>query len=310
MKIFKILMFMCLIIFLTGCQLKKTDRASEDYRYGTQGLVLNFLQNFPPSRLYDDEPFDVTLETANTGAYDAGGVNDKVYLSGFDPSIITSISINGEKLPALEGKNAFNPQGTFDYVSFKGILRNLRSRNIDKYPFRLFATACYNYKTFSSSNICIDPDPYSPTTKEKVCIPQSISLGNQGAPIAISSVDVEASPGRTRFKIHINNAGGGEVFKGGANYLSKCSPYNPSGLEFNDMDYIKLNKVEVSGVSILSSCKPLNNGYLKLTNNYGFVICEIGSPKGSSAYVTPLVIELDYGYRSSVSKNVEILSSN
>ena len=66
--------------------------------------------------------------------------------------------------------------------------------------------------------------------------------GTQGAPIAVTSVDVDAAPRVTRLRIQISNVGGGTVFKSGGDYLSKCSPYHSAGLRYNDVDYVTLSK--------------------------------------------------------------------
>lgn len=310
MKIKYYFVLLIIVVTLVSCQAKKTEKADEDFRTGSNGLTINFLQNLPPARIYDEDEFNAAVEIANRGATEVGGVNDRVYLAGFDHSLITGITIYGQQIPMLDGKSAFNPKGTFDYLNFKGQLRDLSSKSIDSYPFDLIATACYDYKTIASANVCIDPDPFSPTAKQKICVPQNIGLGSQGAPVAVSKIDVEAAPGKTRFKIYVTNAGGGVAFKEGATYLAKCSPYDPKGLDsFSEVDHIQLKKVEVSGVSILSSCKPLDNNHIRLVNGQGFIICEFSSPRGAAAYATPLVIELGYGYRNSATKRVEIISS-
>lgn len=309
MKGVRIAAIICLLLIIMSCKTMKREGAEENYRTGTDGLRLNFLQYLPPAKLYDDTNFSVTVEVANAGAERAGKTNDKIYLGGFDHSLITGISTRGVQIPELEGKTAFNPQGNFEYINFEGTVRDLSARNIDKYPFKLIATACYNYKTQASTNVCVDPDPFSTGIKERVCIPQNVALGSQGAPIAVDKIDVEASPGRTRFRLYIANAGGGEVFKEGINYLEACSPYNPKGLKFSDADYVRINRVELSGISILSSCKPLDGGYLKLVNGKASVICELKSLKSTAAYVTPIIVELEYGYRNSISKDVEIISA-
>ncbi len=310
MRIRQCFVLLCIALVLASCQARKTEKADEDFRTGSDGLTINFLQNLPPARIYDEDEFNAAVEIANRGATEVGGVNDKIYLGGFDHSLITGVSTYGQAIPLLEGKSAFNPKGTFDYINFKATISDLSSKSIDSYPFDLIATACYDYRTLASANVCIDPDPFAPTAKQKICIPQNVGLGSQGAPIAVSKVDVEAAPGKTRFKIYITNAGGGIAFKDGANYLAKCSPYDPKGLDsFSEIDHIQLKKIEVSGVSILSSCKPLDNNYLRLVNGNGFVICEFKAPRGAAAYATPLVIELGYGYRNSASKRIEIISS-
>jgi len=277
------------------------------YRTGTQGLSMSFAQNLPPARLFDTEPFSALIEVTNRGAYNVGGPGDRVYLSGFDPSIITGILEWGQEIPYLQGKTQYVTQGGVDVVGFQGNIAPLRPRNIDEYPVRLLATACYAYETVATTPVCIDPNPYAPTTRPKICTPATAGLGGgQGGPIAVTSIEVEPSPDRTRFKIHIQNVGGGEVFRSGTNYLDKCSPFT-EGLAFDEIDYVELRDVQVAGTSIKPTCKPLDNNHIRLTNGQGQVYCELMT-RGEDAYTTPMSVILDYGYRTSIFKDMKIIT--
>lgn len=299
------------LILLTACQTQTRDQqAVINYRTGAQGLVLRFLQGLPPARLYDDQELNVVIEVFNVGANPVGVAGDRVYLSGYDPSLITGISTFGKDIPPSEGKSLYNAQGTQSYVDFKGIPIKLRSRKVDRYPFTLLATTCYDYRTIASQNVCVDADPFSTTVKDKVCMSSPVSFGTQGAPIAVNSVDVEPSPGRTRFTIRVANVGGGNVFRPGPEYLQKCSPYDSKGLEFGEVDTVRVNDIQVSGLSILSSCRPLEQGnLLRMFNGQGQIVCELRSPRTNPAYFAPLVVDLQYGYRTSIAMPVEVLTS-
>lgn len=306
----KLILICAFAVLLSACAVQQTNKEQQiatTYRTGTQGLDLRFLPNLPPNRLFDTDTFNAVIEIENRGAYTVGGPGDKVYLSGFDPSILTGILEWGEEIPRIEGRTQYVPQGGIDVLAFKGNIAPLRPRNIDKYPVRMLATACYEYKTIATTPICIDPDPYSPTTRPKICTPTPVSLGGgQGGPIAVTQIEVDPSPGRTRFKIHIQNVGGGEVFRYGAEYLQKCSPHT-SPLAFDEIDYVELRDITLGGVSIKPTCKPLDRNHIRLTNGKGTVFCEMMT-RGQDAYSTPIVVELNYGYRSSVFKDIEIVS--
>ena len=161
----KILLLLILAILASSCAQIPLQKDKEgqvittQYRTGTQGLELRFAQNLPPSRLFDTEPFGAVVEIENRGAYTVGGPGDKIYLSGYDPSIITGILEYGEDIPPTEGKTQFVTQGGVDAVGFKGTIAPLRPRNIDRYPVRLLATACYGYQTIAAAPVCIDPNP-------------------------------------------------------------------------------------------------------------------------------------------------------
>ena len=309
----KYLLLLVLAFLVSACLpgVSQTDKEKTDlmvaYRTGTQGLNLQFASNLPPTRLFDTEPFSAVVEIENRGAFTVGGPFDKIYLSGFDPSIITGVLEWGENIPNIEGKTQFITQGGMDIVGFKGSIAPLGPRNIDKYPVRILATACYEYETIATAPICIDPNPYAPTTRQKICTPGPVSLGGgQGAPIAVNLIEVDPSPDRTRFKIHIQNVGGGDVFRSGVDNLQKCSPFT-EGLDFEKIDFVELRDVIVSGVSIKSTCKPLDDNHIRLTNGQGVVYCELVT-RGQDAYTTPISITLAYGYKNSVFKDIEIVS--
>ncbi|MBN1644510.1 hypothetical protein JW851_00520 [Candidatus Woesearchaeota archaeon] len=302
-----ILIMLILLVSCTSSRQPTKETQPENYRYGNQGLRISFVQNMPPYRVFDTDELNTVIEIENLGAYTTTGIADRIYLSGFDPAILTGIKTSGEPIPVLEGKGPYISRGVTDRIQIKGTPAMLSAQNIDKYPLKLLATACYEYETIASANICIDADPYKITTTEKACTPQTVSMsGGQGAPIAVTNVGVEASPGITRLQIDISNTGGGEVFKPGIDTMQRCSPYT-SGLGFEEIDYVQVYDVSMPGYSIINSCKPLDQGYLRLINGRATMYCNINTA-GQSVYTTPVTIKLAYGYKNVIFKDIEILS--
>ncbi len=314
MKKVAVVVFLLVVLIVSGCEGGIPGRRKEPvvgYRRGSQGIVINFLPNHPRPRTYDSEPFEALIEIRNRGAQEVGYGGDSIYLSGFDIGIITGISTYGKPIPAgLGGVTQYNLEGGYDTIDFRGEIYPLKMKNIDRYPATILASVCYGYRTVASENICIDPNPYATTVERTVCVPGPVGYGTQGAPIAVSSVDVEPTPRISRFRISIDNVGGGTVFKPGIDYLMKCNPYHMRGLEFNEVDYVRLSKVEVAGKVITLGCKPVDNEWnVKLINGHATVFCELGGLGSGPAYTTPLTIELDYGYRSTISTQVEIIQT-
>jgi len=304
-----------LLLFSFGCS-QKTGETNVDYRKGTEGIVMNFMEDMPPTQMYDNMPIELVVELRNKGAYpqpnpvtgwainvinpNTKGVGT-LYLSGFENKLITGMP-KQIHIPELEGKNPYNLEGGFNTVSFRGNIINFDSRDIDNYNANFLVTSCYNYETLASETVCIDPEPYSTKQKTRVCtIPPSYSLsGGQGAPVAVTKVEEIVLSNKIQFKIYIKNLGNGKVID--KNRLNIDCPYS--------LDYTNLDKVYVSGkVSSYSlSCRP--NNPIMLINGVGSVICTIPKPAMSkSAYTTPLQIKLEYGYTSSIQRGVEILNT-
>lgn len=306
----KELTLIILLILIAGCipgRQPTKETQPENYRYGNQGLRFTFVPNMPPFRIFDTDEVNVLIEVENMGAYTTSGVADRIYLSGFDLAILTGIKTSGEIIPALEGKGPYIRRGATDRIQIKGIPAMLSTQNIDKYPLKLLATACYEYETIASANICIDANPYKMTTTEKACVPRNVPMGGgQGAPIAVTNVEVEASPGVTRLQIDISNVGGGEVFKPGIDTMQRCGPYT-SGIGFEEIDYVQIYDVTMPGYSIINSCKPLDQGHIRLINGRATIYCTINTA-GHSVYMTPVTIKLAYGYKNVIFKDVELLS--
>ncbi len=245
----------------------------------------------------------------------------KLFIGGFDDGIITMKDRNlDEKVDFsdktesllnkfLPGVSSLNPNGGFDSVEFASTI-NADSLQIDNYNPTILATACYPYATKAGPSVCIDPNPFD-TKQKKVCSIGSQILSSQGAPVAVTKIDQEASSKKIRIKITLKNAGKGDVISPAS--LQKCSSTTDL-LKRDDFDMVKLTSVKAGTLELLSSCGPFTNqgtNLIRLFDGEGFVICTIdvsdASKLGStSAYLTPLTIELNYGYRITASKKISI----
>lgn len=331
-----------LVILIVGCSPPTAESKEKDvYRSGTQGLVMNFLEGAPQKKMYVDAPYTdieipVSIEVRNKGAYptsdDMGESlwetdkdDDVIFISGFDPNIISGWKIADEdaelianypyillrdRIETLEGKSINNPEGGYDLLEFIGKI-DLSDLDIEKYTPTFLVTACYDYKTKASPNVCIDPRPFTTVKERKVCEIHDISLSNQGAPIAITKVESQALSNSIQFKIRFKNVGKGDVIA--TDLLARCSGKEETGkLEKRHMDLVKIAKVEIAGEEL--NCGNLlsvedHGGYARLFNNEGFVVCNLENYKENvdTAYITLLDIELAYGYRDAISKEVEIV---
>lgn len=305
MKKWMVIVALLVLVAACGQTGKRVDNAN--YRTGGEGVFFTLGTNLPPARAYDDQRLDVLVELENRGATDIGGAGDRVYLSGFDPRIITGIPYNGQQIPAMAGKDQYGP-GDKAFVSFSGVPVSLTLLNIDKYTPRLQVTACYTYESIGTGNVCIDPDPHNINSRDKVCEPHNVGLGTQGGPIAINTIEVNPSPGVTRFEFVVQNVGRGQPFRSGVQYLQKCSP-NDAGLAYNEVDYVEVVDVNIAGISIKNSCRPLDQGHLRLQNGGGRIFCTFDHVPGSAAYVTPVTVRLRYGYRETIERDITLIQS-
>ncbi|MEM4337018.1 MAG: hypothetical protein QXG86_03370 [Candidatus Woesearchaeota archaeon] len=293
-----LLSLLVLLLFILGCAQKSTEQKSELAHTGTEGIVFNFLTNYPPNTIYTQGTGDtgnsIVLEVKNKGAYTTAVT---FYLSGFDPSII-NIGATTQTIGTIEGKTTTNKEGGYTQVQFPpyGTFSVNLPPGTDVYPATLQATACYDYQTKAVLPVCIDPDPYG-IVKQKACTPKGApTAGGQGAPVAITSVEQESLPGKVIFKIRVGNVGGGQVLEKGLSNICTSSL-----LRYNQIDKIQYN-VKLGGAG--GDCKPTTP--LRLVNNQATITCSFNVGTSKLAYTTTLDVELNYGYLSSVQKSIQI----
>jgi len=142
-NIMRLLTIIVLIISLAISQTSCTSTTgsqgdtNSNYRSGSQGLTMQIATGMPPAKIYDEEDLNVLVELYNKGASDLEGGNNKLYLSGFDGSIITGISPSGITIDNLDGKSIYDDEGGYTVASFDGFVRDLGSKYIDKYNVKL-----------------------------------------------------------------------------------------------------------------------------------------------------------------------------
>lgn len=305
----KVLIILVLVL-IVGCS--NTQNQEGDYLTGTEGIVMSFVPGFPPARMYEDqEEFTIMLKIDNKGVIDVGK-ESFIAISGFDQKRITLTDLK-KPIPGesdiLAGKSMFNPNGESTNIEFDAkITLNKAEKDLlttKPYSPPIAATACYKYGTVATSNICVDPDPFSRKTN-KICTPAPIEMGSQGSPIAITNIGVEPSPKKTILTIDIENLGGGEVVSN-VKKLNECDPNSGTSFTYNELNTVKLNAVDIAGETITASCKPKDN--IRLIDGKGRIICSLEHSKlqSKSAFVSQITVVLEYLYRSTIQMPIEII---
>jgi hypothetical protein len=204
----------------------------------------------------------------------------------------------------LEGDTYEYPGGEIDYINFDGNIVNWPP-GLDYTYTTFMVTNCFLYATYAAPVVCIDPAPFS--DDRKVCYPKKFTgTKGQGAPVAVTYIEQENTPRQAIFTIHIRNVGGGDVYDPGR--LEKCSPYFPGRVTNEDKNIIYIGDIRVSGDLQRLECTP--NDYVRLdpTTREAIVTCSYNIPFAGvrSAYQSPLVVELWYGYSKTMTRRVLI----
>src|SRR3989344_2765538 len=277
----ELIVLSCLLVFLSACVIDSGSTNQQNWRSGTQGIVMSFVQNSPPSEVVSRSNVVVVLEYSNKGA---ATTSPTFYLGGFDSNILpfgnTRVSPG-----SIGGKDQYNIAG-----SQPGFLKwetgiNLGSlREVDSFKQYLSVTACYPYQTLASPIICVDPQKYEYIAPAR-CDFDVKELGSrQGGPMAVTEVKQKATTNEIFLEIHVENKGSGTPYLQG-----DCLT-----LGYEQVDQVSLAEVTMSGRKF--SCSPST---IRLVNGKGYAICSLGI-NVDSYYETPLTIRLNYNYRDTL----------
>ncbi|RME53067.1 hypothetical protein D6783_02985 [Candidatus Woesearchaeota archaeon] len=208
----------------------------------------------------------------------------------------------------LAGDTYEYPGGETALHTYTGYLHDWPA-GLDEIRQNFLLTSCYLYTTYATPLVCIDPEPFN--EGEKVCRPRTITWGKgQGAPVTITSIYQENTPLKVRFDFEVRNVGTGKIFDPG--YIEYCSPYFPGRVTSKMLDVVYIGDVRIGTASLIEGdprleCSPdfkvrLQNGVGRFTCSYD--ISRLRNLK--SAFETPLIIELWYGYSQTDRRTVTI----
>ena len=230
----------------------------------------------------------------------------------------------------LQGKNLENIKGEQEVLTF-----NLESKGLETLDPQseartstIIVTGCYKYQTSASADVCIDTDVYGFKQREKGCEVEEVILKDQGAPLAVTKIEPQMTPLKDRpgftlpmFIITVNNKGNGEVIQGNQEVIRGACSSAPVGYKkWNRLD-IKVfvqgrtSEREQLNCNLAEDADPVRrqgldpkDGILNLKKREDRIRCRFNEPlsEDEGAFSTPIFIDLDYGYTSSISKMVNI----
>ncbi|MBI2574467.1 hypothetical protein HYV82_01125 [Candidatus Woesearchaeota archaeon] len=330
MKSLTIVFLVVLAVFISGCSGSPGKGGDKDvsaklpFTYaavhsGTEGVKVEFLPNAPPAELLapfksgGSYPFKAALKLSNKGAFDVedGWVvltseEDYMKLDSFKTAF------------SLKGKSIFNPGGDSGIEVFDGSTKPFREGQSEKHKSIVLATLCYKYRTDVKTDVCIDTDVLGLSQKKKVCSVKDASLsGGQGAPLAVTKIEAKIFPEgsgeriafvKPQYVIYIKNTGDGEVLNPSADMSSACSSElvsNRDSEAFKRIWNIATVSASLSGKELVCSPNPI-----RLRSKEDFVRCSLKDEDKIDAsipsYTSPLTITFNYGYTTTISKEVTV----
>ncbi len=297
--VFKITVLAILILTLAGCDGTGSPGFNlYDPYYGSEGVEMGFLESAPPDIAYQGSVLKVGLLLQNRGAID---VNDAVVTLGYLDKYFT-ISRPTQAGIAIKGKSFIRRNGEKKPVLFDGRVEELEGVGYDDLSTPITATLCYSYTTHLEENVCIDPDIYGLQERKKACTARDLSLKDQGAPVAVTSVKEsivdEGSSQLVYMTLHIKNLAGGLVADAPPSVL--CSS---ASIGAEKVSRLKINAQ--LGNTRMECAKDI----VHLDNDEAEVTCS-ARVTAQEEYATVLKADLAYGYSTTLPQEmVRILRS-
>ncbi|MFT4325949.1 MAG: hypothetical protein ACMXYK_00425 [Candidatus Woesearchaeota archaeon] len=284
-----------LLLVIAGCT-STTQPSTRSYRTGNSALEMRVLQQ-GVTDVYEGDPFEVLIEFFNRGTTDIA--NGEFFVSGFDLNFMR-LSLD-PKFINIPGKSQFDPEGRNSQIL---VIRGTNVRlpaNSDRFDQNIKVTACYDYTSFATADICVDPDPNGRRVTRQTCTMTPVSPGPQGHPVVVTRVEPIVSRNDFRLNIEFANQGGGIV------YDRSLTPQQCfMALDaFQDKDRVHVVRVDFGGRAL--TCTP--SGAIRLIDGRGRVSCTCTNciAEYMDAFRTQVSIELDYGYRNEITKSVRVL---
>ena len=327
-----ILIILILLLFIIGCGTTSTKKTTKeiDVRVGFNGLLLEFLKNTPPQKLFEDDVFPVIIKVRNNGAYSLEKEEKAILSLGVEKDYTSSIQllasgkvqqvegISNAATFNLEGKSKINTKGEEEVISY-----NIQAGKVDPqsefHASTVIATLCYPYQTILDTTVCVDTDISNLRPGKKACKAQDLILNNgQGAPIAITKIEVNMLPAeideqnqprkiKPQFLIFIENKGQGTAIKKEV-VKDFCTKSDTSHENLNRI-YVRafLSNEELDCTPKEKDKSEEKRAFAKLKDKKELVRCTLEKEKSIDSsldpYYSPLRIELTYGYTQSISAN-------
>jgi len=300
---------------VSGCNEDRYNIRDINYYEGDDGLVMEFLENAPPTEVYETSEFPIKIMIFNKGAFDVINKNhaeltmtyDGFYLEeadsqgfksffGTDPDLIT----DNPDFINLTGKSPAYPNGNFMLFSLGSLKASTIKGTREMPETSISLNLCYPYNTTMVDTVCVDTNLYKENLRTQVCEATDLNLRDQGAPVAVKQVEVEMQPvaGMVRpvFVVHVENVGGGNLLAPGENCLLQSKKRN-SWNQANISAYLS---------NITLDCSPKN---IRLIEDEGYTRCYVPNDaliSGIDSYMASITVYLNYVYLNTISKELQI----
>ena len=317
-----------MLLALSSCTGARPAYKDVNYFVGSQGLKIGLTNADTLDEIYESSNFAYGLTIENLGAYSIVGDEQAILNIGFDPFYVqvdenakgsnykidkSNVVVKGL---SLIGKSRYYPSGSKIFFYFPYFQTKNITGQRSKPDTQIFASICYPYATTFSALACVDFDVFNENTRSQVCRQQDISAANQGAPVAVTQVEVENLPMdanlvRPVYTVHVSNVGGGTILSPVDNPAEIERVCTNQDLQSSDFNTVRIEATLSNDIKLV--CTP---NVIRMNYQEGVSRCTVSDEDLSKAiqyrqnYETPLTVNLSYVYLSTLKKDITIKRLN
>ena len=330
MKKITILSIILLSLVLAACSSSGNEGPTfRPYVGGTEGVRMEFIEGLPPSQegsILDAgrSEFGVGVKLTNAGEADIAPGDLTLELRGVLPAQYGKTNADfmldlDEELPgATKAFDGTVIEGLFTTMTFEGLSYQPDARG-DVANVNLQIAACYEYKTESTTPVCISGDTTAATTDpddREICAISGIkNTQNSGGPVQIT--DFKQLPqGKNKVSIvfTITHVGQGDVYRMdtvGTDAACDDSLGNPDrnvvkvAVSLSDESAAAGTQVDCTG-GFIGIGKETIGDITLFEGNPRTITCTIQTDPSTNIYEDLLNIDLSYSYGQEMEKGIVI----
>lgn len=304
---------LALLLLVAACGVRgPSTEGPTPFVGGTEGLTMTFLEGSPPEEVFDagQYPFSFTFIVTNVGEDDIlPGDNAEVRIVGINP-VQWGVTESDLFLPLLATAGYASLRGAYklaDGTVLPGDPATITPQHNFKYlpdlvgtqEFLLRGEICYDYKTRSTTKICLKDNVLDSIRNDKICtVNEYKTVYNSGSPVHVTSVK-ETPHGQDAVSIQftVEHVGTGLIFKkrGGQECEDTVTNF--------ERNYVKVDVYMEQGSNTQVNCPLLGSGgsgYVQLFQGAPRTLsCTLRMPGAhgrSEVFQDILHIDLEYTY--------------
>jgi hypothetical protein len=317
--IFIVMLFTIGFIF-TSCTQETGPGVGDPFVGGTEGVRVEFREGAPPETVFDNAkyPFSVILDLENVGESDLDANEGMIKLIGLLPQHFGLGQGDFEKdidfdLPGVK-KNFEGTilPGEMGVIAFENL--NYQEDLQGNTQINFQAELCYNYKTRSTTQICIKDDIIGNIGDNTICSLNELkTVHNSGAPVHITEIkETPSGSNKVQLLITVGHVGIGKIFKPETSFTADSCDDSYDNQDKN-LVYVEVSLPDTSAADV--SCTGLEAGSAMATSGYvrlyqgmprKFTCTVEGAASGRNVYQELLNVDLEYAYSERLDKTLLI----